>query len=80
MKQSAVLVLEDGRSFRGEAYGAIGETFGEGLGLFETTPLQHGAAPLFEEGGSATGVLITDECHGPCGDGQECTPLRGASP
>jgi hypothetical protein len=22
-----------------------------------------------EEGGSATGVLITDECHGPCGDG-----------
>jgi carbamoyl-phosphate synthase small subunit len=28
---SAVLVLEDGRSFAGEAYGAIGETFGEAV-------------------------------------------------
>ncbi|MCX4745086.1 glutamine-hydrolyzing carbamoyl-phosphate synthase small subunit [Kitasatospora sp. NBC_01287] len=27
----AVLVLEDGRSFRGQAYGAIGETFGEAV-------------------------------------------------
>ncbi|MEZ5115651.1 MAG: glutamine-hydrolyzing carbamoyl-phosphate synthase small subunit [Candidatus Nanopelagicales bacterium] len=27
----AVLVLEDGRSFRGEAYGAVGETFGEAV-------------------------------------------------
>ncbi|WP_051837691.1 glutamine-hydrolyzing carbamoyl-phosphate synthase small subunit [Streptomyces sp. NRRL WC-3742] len=27
----AVLVLEDGRTFRGEAYGAIGETFGEAV-------------------------------------------------
>ena len=25
----AVLVLEDGRTFHGEAYGAVGETFGE---------------------------------------------------
>jgi carbamoyl-phosphate synthase small subunit len=28
---SAVLVLEDGRSFRGEPYGAVGETFGEAV-------------------------------------------------
>ncbi|GAC1610030.1 MAG: glutamine-hydrolyzing carbamoyl-phosphate synthase small subunit [Mycobacteriales bacterium] len=27
----AVLVLEDGRTFRGEAYGAVGETFGEAV-------------------------------------------------
>lgn len=27
----AILVLEDGRTFRGEAYGAIGETFGEAV-------------------------------------------------
>jgi len=27
----AVLVLEDGRTFRGEAYGAEGETFGEAV-------------------------------------------------
>ncbi|MFJ9696076.1 glutamine-hydrolyzing carbamoyl-phosphate synthase small subunit [Kitasatospora sp. NPDC101183] len=30
-RPSAVLVLEDGRTFRGEAYGAIGETFGEAV-------------------------------------------------
>ena len=29
--QAAVLVLEDGRTFRGEAYGAVGETFGEAV-------------------------------------------------
>jgi carbamoyl-phosphate synthase small subunit len=28
---SAILVLEDGRTFSGEAYGAIGETFGEAV-------------------------------------------------
>jgi carbamoyl-phosphate synthase small subunit len=28
---TAVLVLEDGRSFRGRAYGAVGETFGEAV-------------------------------------------------
>jgi carbamoyl-phosphate synthase small subunit len=28
---SAILVLEDGRTFTGEAYGAIGETFGEAV-------------------------------------------------
>ncbi|MDX6204356.1 MAG: carbamoyl-phosphate synthase small subunit [Frankiales bacterium] len=31
MKQSALLVLEDGRTFRGDAYGAVGETFGEAV-------------------------------------------------
>src|SRR3954453_20388800 len=28
---SAILVLEDGRTFRGDAYGALGETFGEAV-------------------------------------------------
>ena len=29
--REAILVLEDGRTFRGEAYGAVGETFGEAV-------------------------------------------------
>ena len=28
---AAILVLEDGRTFRGRAFGAIGETFGEAV-------------------------------------------------
>src|SRR4051794_11314077 len=28
---TAILVLEDGRTFTGEAYGAVGETFGEAV-------------------------------------------------
>lgn len=31
MSRPAILVLEDGRSFHGEAYGAVGETFGEAV-------------------------------------------------
>ncbi|MFL6060721.1 MAG: glutamine-hydrolyzing carbamoyl-phosphate synthase small subunit [Marmoricola sp.] len=31
MSNEAILVLEDGRTFRGEAYGAEGETFGEAV-------------------------------------------------
>ena len=31
MTPQAILVLEDGRTFRGEAYGAVGETFGEAV-------------------------------------------------
>ena len=31
MNAPALLVLEDGRTFRGEAYGAVGETFGEAV-------------------------------------------------
>src|SRR4051794_35570426 len=31
MTTPAVLVLEDGRTFRGESYGAVGETFGEAV-------------------------------------------------
>jgi carbamoyl-phosphate synthase small subunit len=31
MTRPAILVLEDGRTFRGSAYGAIGETFGEAV-------------------------------------------------
>ena len=30
-ERAAVLVLEDGRTFRGRAYGAVGETFGEAV-------------------------------------------------
>src|SRR6201992_2526712 len=30
-RQRAVLMLEDGRSFTGDAYGALGETFGEAV-------------------------------------------------
>ncbi|MFI6845678.1 glutamine-hydrolyzing carbamoyl-phosphate synthase small subunit [Kitasatospora sp. NBC_00085] len=30
-REAAVLVLEDGRTFRGQAYGATGETFGEAV-------------------------------------------------
>jgi carbamoyl-phosphate synthase small subunit len=30
-RRSALLVLEDGRSFAGEAYGSVGETFGEAV-------------------------------------------------
>jgi len=30
-REEAVLVLEDGRTFRGEAYGAVGETYGEAV-------------------------------------------------
>src|SRR5256886_129822 len=31
MRREAILVLEDGRTFRGEAYGSVGETFGEAV-------------------------------------------------
>ncbi|MBX6354374.1 MAG: glutamine-hydrolyzing carbamoyl-phosphate synthase small subunit [Micromonosporaceae bacterium] len=31
MSRPAILVLEDGRTFRGEAFGAVGETFGEAV-------------------------------------------------
>ena len=30
-REPALLVLEDGRTFRGDAYGAAGETFGEAV-------------------------------------------------
>ncbi|MGA4686721.1 MULTISPECIES: glutamine-hydrolyzing carbamoyl-phosphate synthase small subunit [Micromonospora] len=30
-RRSAILVLEDGRTFHGEAYGSVGETFGEAV-------------------------------------------------
>jgi len=30
-RRTAILVLEDGRTFRGEAYGSVGETFGEAV-------------------------------------------------
>ncbi|MER5768956.1 carbamoyl-phosphate synthase domain-containing protein, partial [Streptomyces sp. NPDC001985] len=31
VRSTAVLVLEDGRVFRGRAFGAVGETFGEAV-------------------------------------------------
>jgi hypothetical protein len=59
-------------------WGASG-FFPQTLGFFqkavvegiETLPFQHGVAPpcLLEDGGSATGVLITDKSHVPGGDG-----------
>ncbi len=30
-RRGAILVLEDGRTFGGEAYGSVGETFGEAV-------------------------------------------------
>src|SRR6185312_10151564 len=30
-RRPAILVLEDGRTFQGEAYGSVGETFGEAV-------------------------------------------------
>jgi carbamoyl-phosphate synthase small subunit len=37
---NAILVLEDGRVFRGEAYGALGETVGEAVFATGTTGYQ----------------------------------------
>ncbi|HEV7707633.1 MAG TPA: carbamoyl-phosphate synthase domain-containing protein, partial [Asanoa sp.] len=31
MRRPALLVLEDGRTFHGESYGSVGETFGEAV-------------------------------------------------
>jgi hypothetical protein len=47
--------------FLTQALRLFGKAFCKGLGLFETASL-HGAAPSLL-GGSATGVLITDDCH-----------------
>jgi hypothetical protein len=48
----------------------FGKTFLEAFELFETTALYHGMLRSIpsEEGGSATGVLITDEGQELCGD------------
>ena len=47
---SAILVLEDGRSFAGDAYGAIGETFGEAVFTTAMTGYQEIATdPSFAE-------------------------------
>ena len=49
-RSAALLVLEDGRTFRGEAFGARGETFGEAVfstgmsGYQETLPTRATAA------------------------------------
>jgi hypothetical protein len=48
--------------------------------LFEPTPNLHSAAPLFEWGGSAIGVLITDKCHGSGGDSAEYVPKLALRP
>jgi hypothetical protein len=56
-----------------KALGFVGKTSFWGVRLFEMAALLlHCAAPFsipLEEGGSAMGVLITDDCHGPGGDG-----------
>jgi hypothetical protein len=47
----------------------------KGKSLFETSPLLHGMRSIpLEEGGSATGDLITDKSHEPGCDGKECEP------
>jgi hypothetical protein len=52
-------------SLLAKASGLVSEPLLESFGLFVTTSLQHGIAPSFEWGGSATGVLITDRCQVP---------------
>jgi hypothetical protein len=42
---AAVLVLEDGRTFAGQAYGAIGEAFGEAVFTTGMTGYQETALP-----------------------------------
>jgi len=53
------------------------ESVREGCRLSETTPLLHGIAPSFDQGGSATGVLITDKCLEPCGDSMDSAAQTG---
>ena len=56
--------------FRAQSFRLVGQAFFKGFDLFDAASLLlHGAAPLLGLGGSATGVLITDKCHGPGGDG-----------
>jgi hypothetical protein len=51
--------------FLAQSFRLFGEAFFKGFDLLETASLLlHGAAPLLGLGGSATGVLITDKCHG----------------
>lgn len=57
-------------SFRASILGGARKLILEDFGLFEMTQGDHGALLSVEEGGSATGVLITDKCHGPGGDGE----------
>jgi hypothetical protein len=52
-----------------ETRGFLEEPFLESLDMFETAALlRHRAYSLVTLGGSATGVLITDESQVPCGD------------
>jgi hypothetical protein len=43
--------------------------------LFETATLWHALLHPFEVGGSATGVLITDESYVPNGDDEMCAAI-----
>ena len=61
--------------FFSKAFRLFCQTLIQRDGLFETASF-HGAAPFpWEEGGSATGVLIADKSHGPGGDLQTLTPF-----
>lgn len=46
----------------------VGEPMLKGFIVNDARALFHALLPFLEEGGSATGVLITDKCHEPCGD------------
>ena len=51
------------------------KAFFKGCRLFETATLWHALLHPFEVGGSATGVLITDESHVPSGDDEMCAAI-----
>ena len=67
---TAILVLEDGRTFTGESYGADGETFGEAV---------------FNTGMTVTDTVVreapkvgrNDPC--PCGSGKKYKQCHGAN-
>jgi hypothetical protein len=61
-----------------QVLGETPEPIIKGESLFETPPYLHGARPFpLEQGGSATGVLITDKSHGQGCDETECA--RGSN-
>jgi hypothetical protein len=56
----------------------IGQALVQWRGLLYTASSLHGTTP-HSEGGIAAGVLLTDSCHGWCGDGGIWTLLDGKS-
>jgi hypothetical protein len=54
--------------FFSETLGLFGQSLLKCVLVFKTASLRHGTAPFRQEGGSATGVLITDKSQAPVGD------------